>query len=91
MSLFDDFRKTTRDAGAEYRRSSSYSTVGIQIAVAFLLFVFGGYKLDDAFGTSPLFVVIGALAAVTAMFVVLMRFLSPPQRSSQTDTPTPPK
>jgi F0F1-type ATP synthase assembly protein I len=39
----------------------AYSTLGIQLAFFMVLFVYGGYKLDNHMKTSPLFTALGAL------------------------------
>lgn len=84
MSL-DDVRKSIREAGVAQRKSAAYMTIGVQLAAAFVLFVFGGYKLDDALGTTPLFLLIGALFALIALFTVLWRLAT--GSSSRTQSP----
>ncbi len=77
MSMTDDVRKSIREAGEAQRKSAAYMTVGIQIVVAFVLFVFGGYKLDSALGTAPIFLLVGVVLALIAMFTVLWRLATP--------------
>jgi F0F1-type ATP synthase assembly protein I len=89
MNWLDDVRKASREAGEAQRRSSSNSAIGVQIAAAFGLFVFGGLKLDEALGTTPLFAIIGVLFALTAMVVLLMRFINPTPPNLPTEKPTP--
>ncbi len=76
MSMTDDVRKSIREAGEAQRKSAAYMTVGIQIVAAFVLFVFGGYKLDSALGTTPIFMLIGVVLALIAMTTVLWRLAS---------------
>jgi|GEM_PF-1687478 F0F1-type ATP synthase assembly protein I len=77
MSITDDVRKSIREAGEAHRKSATYMTVGIQIVVAFVLFVFGGYKLDSALNTTPIFLLVGVVLALIAMFTVLWRLATP--------------
>lgn len=85
MSLLGDIRKSVREAGEAQRRSASYLSIGIQIAVAFGLFVFGGYKLDEALGTKPLFLLIGAACALIVLFTILFRFVAKDTAAQRTD------
>ena len=47
------------------------SEVGFIIAIPAFLFGFGGAYLDRAFGTSPLFVILGLALALAASFLAL--------------------
>jgi F0F1-type ATP synthase assembly protein I len=38
----------------------AYSTAGLQLAIILVLFVYGGYRLDLGYDTSPVFVLIGS-------------------------------
>ncbi|MCS7013340.1 MAG: AtpZ/AtpI family protein [Chloroherpetonaceae bacterium] len=84
MSLLGDLRKSVREAGEAQRKSAAYLSVGIQIAVAFALFVFGGYKLDEALGTKPIFLLLGMLCALIALFTILLRLAGWSSGSSRT-------
>jgi ATP synthase protein I len=44
----------------------AYSTLGIQLALFMLLFVYAGFKLDNHFNTSPLFIVLGTFFGLGA-------------------------
>lgn len=44
---------------------AKYTSMGIQMLVIIILGVFGGYKLDQYFGTTPLLTVILSFAGVT--------------------------
>ncbi|MFH0976713.1 MAG: AtpZ/AtpI family protein [Spirochaetota bacterium] len=51
---------------------AAYTTLGIQIAVFMVLFVYGGYKIDVYFETSPLFVAVGAILGMGASLYNLL-------------------
>jgi len=76
MSISDELRKSMREAGEAQRKSAAYMTIGVQIVAAFVLFVFGGYKLDSTLGTTPIFLLVGVVLALIAMFTVLWRLAS---------------
>ena len=54
----------------------AYSTIGIQLAAILLLFLFGGHWLDERYGSSPWFVLLGTLIGMGAGFYNLMKSLS---------------
>ncbi len=51
----------------------AYITIGLQLAITVLLFVFAGYKLDVHLNKSPLFVSIGAFMGMIIGFYHLMK------------------
>ncbi len=53
-----------------------YSSIGLQLAITLLIFVYGGYKLDSHYHTEPLFVVIGLVLGMGAGFYNLYKELS---------------
>lgn len=53
----------------------AYSTAGLQLALILILFVYGGFKLDERLGTMPVFVMIGAVAGMGAGLYNLLRGL----------------
>lgn len=59
-----------------------YSGIGIQMVVTILLFTFGGYKLDQHFGTSkPIWTaILSILGVVVAIMVMLRGILKPPKK-----------
>ncbi len=59
-----------------------YISVGLQLAVTVLIFVYGGYYLDSVKGSSPLFVAVGAFVGVVLGFYNLLKRLLPPKKSS---------
>ncbi|MDR3237127.1 MAG: AtpZ/AtpI family protein [Spirochaetia bacterium] len=59
----------------------SHITLGIQLAVIMLIFVYGGYKLDVYFDKMPLFVCIGLFVGMAAGFYNLMRELKAMDKS----------
>ena len=51
----------------------AYSTIGIQLALTLLIFVYGGYKLDIYFNSTPWFVLGGTIIGMTAGFYNLLK------------------
>jgi len=54
----------------------AYSTIGIQLAITILVFLYCGFFLDKHFNSSPVFVVIGTIIGMGAGFYNLMKSLS---------------
>jgi F0F1-type ATP synthase assembly protein I len=54
---------------------AAYTTLGIQVAFFMVLFVYGGYKIDIYFDTSPLFVAVGAIFGMGASLYNLLNGL----------------
>jgi len=54
----------------------AYSTIGIQLAAILLLFLFGGHWLDERYGSSPWFVLLGTVIGMGVGFYNLMKSLS---------------
>jgi F0F1-type ATP synthase assembly protein I len=50
------------------QESAPYVGMGLALAVTLLLAVGGGYWIDKKFGTSPLFVLAGAVFGLLAVF-----------------------
>ena len=53
----------------------AYSTLGIQLAALMVVFVYGGYKLDIYFNSSPWFVLAGAFIGMGAGLYNLIKGL----------------
>lgn len=47
-----------------------------QLAVVVLIPIVGGYKLDEHFKTSPLWVIFGFIVAMIGFFIIIQRVLS---------------
>ena len=62
----------------------AYSTIGIQLAVTLLLFLFLGHWLDERYGSSPWFVLIGTVLGMGVGFYNLMKSLSELDRMLKT-------
>jgi len=58
-----------------------YSNMGIEMAVLIAAGVFGGVKLDAWLKTTPLFSVLLSLAGVAIAMYVMIRTLSPKNKS----------
>jgi len=53
----------------------AHITIGLQLAITILLFVYGGYRLDSYYQKSPLFVTLGAALGMILGFYQLIREL----------------
>ncbi len=53
----------------------SYSTIGLQLAITILLFLYAGYKLDNYYDTSPLNIIIFAFLGLGLGFYNLIKSL----------------
>jgi F0F1-type ATP synthase assembly protein I len=54
---------------------ATYSTIGIQLAATVVIFILGGYKLDDYLNRSPVYTSIGALLGMIIGFYHLIKQL----------------
>ena len=61
--------------GGAYSEIGTYASLGIQFAVTVLLFLAGGWWLDDKFATTPLFLLVGTLLGAGGGFYKLYRTL----------------
>lgn len=61
----------------------AYSTAGLQLALILVLFVYGGYKLDVRLGSSPLFVLLGAILGMVFGLYNLLKGLKEVDRAMQ--------
>lgn len=61
------------DLGKAYRDAAPYIGMGLQIAASFVLFTWLGNWADVRFQTSPLFLIVGLAAAMTAMMTLALR------------------
>jgi F0F1-type ATP synthase assembly protein I len=58
------------------RNYARYTSIGIQMGVIIFLGVFGGFKLDQWTGTTPLFIILLSFAGVTlAIYHAIKDFL----------------
>ncbi len=53
----------------------AYSTMGIQLAATVVIFVVGGYKLDQHYDRAPVFITIGAFIGMGVGFYHLLKQL----------------
>ncbi|WP_457652739.1 AtpZ/AtpI family protein [Rhodocaloribacter sp.] len=61
------------DWHAGLREAGPYLGLGMQLAFTMLFFVGVGYLVDRRLGTLPLFLIIGAVVGMTALFIQLFR------------------
>jgi ATP synthase protein I len=79
---------TTRENNNPLQNYARYTSIGIQMLVIIVLGVFGGYKLDQYLGTTPLLTIILSFAGVTlAIYHAIKDFL----RSTKKDPEKNPK
>ncbi len=69
------FLRGVRGGSKEELDAYRYVGLGITLALAILLFLGLGYKLDSVLGTLPLFTLIGAFAGGAGGFIYLIRSL----------------
>jgi F0F1-type ATP synthase assembly protein I len=67
--------KPQEELAKAYHANDSFIGFGVQIAISFFLFVFGGYGLDVAFGTKPLFLIVGTLFTLIAIGTLIWKML----------------
>jgi len=60
----------------------AHITIGLQLAITMLIFVYGGYRLDLYFEKTPLFLVIGTALGMCLGFYHLMKDLSKENKSN---------
>ena len=58
-----------------------YAGIGIQFAVAIVLFLYAGQWLDRKFGTSPIFLILGVFLGAGAAFYNMYRKLMEDQNT----------
>ncbi|MCL1833066.1 MAG: AtpZ/AtpI family protein [Leptospirales bacterium] len=54
----------------------AHLTIGLQLAITILIFVYAGYRLDLHFNKSPIFLLIGVTFGMSIGFYHLMKDLS---------------
>lgn len=67
--------KTAPPRAAEGPATGTYASVGLQFAIAIILFLLLGQWLDDRFGTTPVFVIAGVFLGAGAAFYNMYRKL----------------
>lgn len=75
--------KPQEELAKAYRANDSLIGFGVQIAISFFLFVFGGYWLDATWGTKPLFLIIGTLCTLTAVGTLIWKMLREAEKKRQ--------
>jgi F0F1-type ATP synthase assembly protein I len=61
----------------------SHITIGLQLAISMLIFVYGGHRLDLYFDKSPLFLVIGTVLGMCLGFYHLLKDLQVQDKKSK--------
>jgi F0F1-type ATP synthase assembly protein I len=76
--------------GAFVKKKSSHPvfgniTIGLQLAITILIFVYAGYWLDSRYGKSPLFLALGALLGMIIGFYNLIKTVESENRRMRED------
>ena len=61
---------------------AQYMGIGIEVATAIILSLYVGYKLDQRFGCSPLFLVISLVVGFTVMVNILLYYSKAAERDA---------
>jgi F0F1-type ATP synthase assembly protein I len=69
--------------GRSSRPIFAHITMGLQLAITVLVFLIGGYKLDNRYNKSPLFVMLGAFVGMALGFYLLLKELKEMQREEK--------
>ncbi len=64
------------------REVFAHVTVGLQLGITMVIFVYGGFRLDLYFRKSPLFLVIGTVFGMTLGFYHLLKNLQVSNKKS---------
>lgn len=75
--------KPQEELAKAYRANDSLIGFGVQIAISFFLFVFGGYWLDVAWDTTPLFLIVGTLCTLIAIGTLIWKMLREVDKKQQ--------
>ncbi len=62
---------------------TTYTHLGLTLAIVVLLGFFGGYWVDGKLGTKPLLAIAGAFLGMTAGFINLVRTLNQAQKRKE--------
>ncbi len=69
----EDSAPAGRDWRVVLREAGPYLGLGVQLAGAMFVFVFGGYLLDGWLGTLPWLTILGAVLGMVAVFTQIYR------------------
>lgn len=69
----------------------AHLTIGLQLAITILIFVYGGYRLDLHFNRSPLFLVLGTVIGMVLGFYHLMKNLQSTMKKGDEENDGQPK
>lgn len=69
-----------RAVGNNVPSTSNSAGIGLQFAISIIVFLFGGQWVDNRFGTSPLFLLLGVFVGGGAAFYSMYRKLMAAQK-----------
>jgi F0F1-type ATP synthase assembly protein I len=73
-SNLNDKQSTSDAIIAKTNFIATASSMSWQLAIVFLVPIIGGYYLDDSLKSSPLFLLIGFVLALSASFLIIRKF-----------------
>jgi len=63
----------------------THITIGLQLAITILLFVFAGYYLDQRYSKSPIFTALGAFAGMIFGFYSFMKEIQQEEKKQKAE------
>ena len=68
------------------KNAFAYASIGMQLSATILIFVIGGYKLDQYYNKSPVFLITGTVVGMVIGFYSLLKeLLGTSDYNSKTD------
>ena len=64
---------------------ATHITIGLQLAITILLFVYAGYYLDERYSKTPVFTTLGAFAGMALGFYSFMREIQQEEKKQKAD------
>ena len=75
-----DDEKRSRPSPKQALAGADFAGLGIQFAIAIVVFLFAGQWLDNRLGFNGLFTIVGAFVGASAAFYVMYRKISAAQK-----------
>ena len=75
-----DDEKRSRPSPKQALSGADFAGLGIQFAIAIVVFLFAGQWLDNRLGFNGLFTIVGAFVGASAAFYVMYRKISAAQK-----------
>jgi len=81
----DDKKAPENDSQSPWYALSRYMGIGIEVSVAIVLCMYGGYELDRKTGHSPLFLVIGLAVGFAVVINILLYYSRAAEKEATRD------